>query len=176
MVIKLKNLNCNIIQTQIVTKLKKIQFWQLTNWQNLKQSFGKHNLTPWQSMRFTESNIIWAAFWDLAMYPPPPSNIAITMEPKMPFIFLFRGGGQWFTYLRYPNAEKGPEKVYILSKLRQHFFLDFCQLPPAPLDLCPIPRKMFNISKLRQKNVSQLLVWGQRSPPSWTFFFWSCFP
>ena len=76
---KKKSLNCNKTQnisfdkTQIATKLKnsncdkhknsnlttqKLKFWQLNVGQNLKQSFGKNNWTPWQPMKGSRRSVL----------------------------------------------------------------------------------------------------------------------
>ena len=44
-------------KTQIVIKLK-IKFWQLNFWLNLKQYFGKNNLTPLQPMICTLGSVL----------------------------------------------------------------------------------------------------------------------
>ena len=44
-------------KNQIFTT-QKLKFWQLNFWQNLKQSYGKNNLTPWQLMRCSRCSIL----------------------------------------------------------------------------------------------------------------------
>ena len=66
-----RNRNCNKFQnsicdkTQIAIKLnlnsnktQSLKFWQLNFEHNLKQSFGKNNLTPWQPMRGPHCSVL----------------------------------------------------------------------------------------------------------------------
>ena len=69
--INLKNSNCDKIQ--IVTKIKNLNSDKKNNfWQNVKKSFGKKNLTPWQPVRCTPGSVPQcrnAFFFFLLLFP-----------------------------------------------------------------------------------------------------------
>ena len=55
--IKLKNSNCYKLKNSHLTT-RQLKFWQLAFGQNLKQSFGKNNWTPWQPMRGSRCSVL----------------------------------------------------------------------------------------------------------------------
>ena len=70
-----KNLNCQqssksqimINSKTLILTTKKLKFWQVNLWQNIKQSYGKNNLVLWQPMRCSRWRILqsWNIFLNI---------------------------------------------------------------------------------------------------------------
>ena len=99
--IQLKNPNCNETQTKIVTILKNSNSDNSISEKNIKQSFGKNNLTPWQPIRCTLSSLLQSC--NLAMFSSCISAIirtsrAISVSRMRDFLVLI-WFGPWNVHL-----------------------------------------------------------------------------